>query len=472
AADVLQYAHPPRRRVRPPAGGKGGDVRVRPHRVRGAAHRQPAHVLLFRHPAEVPGVPRLRRALRDEPDGRRRQDDPRGHAEGREAERLHAAVHRQPVPRLRAAGHPPGRHAPARHALRRRDDRHHPPAGGARAGVRVGGLRLLRHLGVRRLRQAVEGRRFRRPPRRARGRGRVRQGRRPRLRAVEVCEARGRGSGRRVGHAVGQGTARVAHRVLGHVVRGAGRNVRHPRGRRGPGLSAPRGRDRPVRGRHGQGVRALLAAWRVPAAGRREDGQVHGQHLQPGRPGGAGDPSLVHPLPVPDGPLPQQAQLHLRGAGLRGRGGAPHPRRARPHARASRRARPRRHGYPVAAHRRRRGAGGVHGGDGPGPEHQRGARGAPRAGEPRQRAPARPGDGRHQPCGARRGAAGVRAHRRRVRLHRPVRSGERGGRGPVGVGRGADRGAAGGPQGARLRPGRRHPRRDRRARHRAGGHAV
>ena len=50
--------------------------------------------------------------------------------------------------------------------------------------------------------------------------------------------------------------------------------VRHPHGRRRPDLPAPRGRDRPERGRDGPALRADVAPLRPPPAGWREDGQV------------------------------------------------------------------------------------------------------------------------------------------------------------------------------------------------------
>ena len=54
--------------------------------------------------------------------------------------------------------------------------------------------------------------------------------------------------------------------------------LRHPHRRRRPDLPAPRGRDRPERGRHRPAVRADVAALRPPPDGRREDGQVDREH--------------------------------------------------------------------------------------------------------------------------------------------------------------------------------------------------
>jgi cysteinyl-tRNA synthetase len=48
----------------------------------------------------------------------------------------------------------------------------------------------------------------------------------------------------------GAGPSGLAHRVLGHVQRPAGRAFRHPRRRSGPAVPAPRERDRPVEGAH------------------------------------------------------------------------------------------------------------------------------------------------------------------------------------------------------------------------------
>ena len=54
--------------------------------------------------------------------------------------------------------------------------------------------------------------------------------------------------------------------------------VRHPHRRGRPDLPAPRGRDRPERGGDRPAVRQHVAALRPPPDGRREDGQVDGQH--------------------------------------------------------------------------------------------------------------------------------------------------------------------------------------------------
>ena len=85
--------------------------------------------------------------------------------------------------------------------------------------------------------------------------------------------------------AIGPGPARLAHRVLRDEHGPPRAVVRHPHGRRGPRLPAPRGRDRPVRGGDRPAVRADLAALRAPADGRREDGEVDGEHRPRGGPG-------------------------------------------------------------------------------------------------------------------------------------------------------------------------------------------
>ncbi len=68
----------------------------------------------------------------------------------------------------------------------------------------------------------------------------------------------------RLGEPVGQGAARLAHRVLGDGGGDAVAALRHPRRRHGPRLSAPRERDRAERGRVGRALRAPLAPLGVP----------------------------------------------------------------------------------------------------------------------------------------------------------------------------------------------------------------
>ena len=82
---------------------------------------------------------------------------------------------------------------------------------------------------------------------------------------------------------IGDGPARLAHRVLGdeHALPRA--QLRHPHRRHRPRLPAPRGRDRAVGGGHRPAVRADLAALRPPPDGRPEDGQADRQHRASGR---------------------------------------------------------------------------------------------------------------------------------------------------------------------------------------------
>ena len=124
----------------------------------------------------------------------------------------------------------------------------------ARAGPRLSDRRRLDLLPdrlVAGLRPPGPARSGAAPGRRA-GRGRrVRQGRRPRLRALEGPEARRTvvGDGHR------RGPAGLAHRVLGDEHGPPRAVVRHPYRRRRPDLPAPRGRDRPERGRDRAAVR-------------------------------------------------------------------------------------------------------------------------------------------------------------------------------------------------------------------------
>jgi cysteinyl-tRNA synthetase len=89
--------------------------------------------------------------------------------------------------------------------------------------------RELRRAQVSRLRQAVGQVAGRAAGRRARGGGR-RQARSAGLRAVEVRQAQ-RARRRQVGQPLRPGPAGLAHRVLGHELRAAGRHLRHPRRR-------------------------------------------------------------------------------------------------------------------------------------------------------------------------------------------------------------------------------------------------
>ena len=118
-----------------------------------------------------------------------------------------------------------------------------------------------------------------------------------RLRPLEGRQARRAG----LGQPLGQGPARLAHRVLGDGrcatsapgfdVHGGGRDL---------DLPAPRERDRPERGRAATALRQGLDAQRHDPQRRREDGQERRQHLpaargaRPLRPGGR-----AHVLPAP-----------------------------------------------------------------------------------------------------------------------------------------------------------------------------
>ena len=112
-----------------------------------------------------------------------------------------------------------------------------------RPRLRVGRRRLLPRPQLPRLRQALQ------PPPRGHGPGRggglgEPQGGAPRLRPLEGDQG---GRGHELGFALGPGSPRLAHRVLGDGRAGARRLLRRPRRRLRPGLPPPRERDRPVR---------------------------------------------------------------------------------------------------------------------------------------------------------------------------------------------------------------------------------
>ena len=114
------------------------------------------------------------------------------------------------------------------------------------------------------LRDAGPGGRARGQPRRPEQAGPAR------LRALAAFAAR-----RAVlGVALGTGSARLAHRVLGAGPARARGDRRHPRGWPRPRLPPPRVRDGPVRVGHRPAVRPPLDARRPGRAGRREDVQV------------------------------------------------------------------------------------------------------------------------------------------------------------------------------------------------------
>ena len=93
------------------------------------------------------------------------------------------------------------------------------------------------------------------------------------LRVVAAVAARRAG----VGVAVGAGTARLAHRVLGVGAARARGDDRHPRRRSGPGLPAPRVRDGAVGVGDGAAVRAAVVPRRAGGARRHEDVEVAGE---------------------------------------------------------------------------------------------------------------------------------------------------------------------------------------------------
>ena len=109
-------------------------------------------------------------------------------------------------------------------------------------------------------------------------------------------------------------------------------------GRRRQRLPAPRERDRPERGGDGEAVREDVAPRRAPDRRRREDGEVEGELLHAPRRPRARLLAPGDPLPAPLGPLPAEAELHLRRPPRRRLGG----RAARVARRPARRARRRR----------------------------------------------------------------------------------------------------------------------------------
>ena len=150
----------------------------------------------------------------------------------------------------------------------------------------------------------------------SRGRGRVRQGRCPGLRALEGRSPRGA----ELGRPVRAGAAGLAPRVLGHGDGVPWRVLRHPHRRSRPAVPASRERDRPVRERDRQAVRKVLAACRALAGGRQEDGQVAGELLHAPGLGLSRVRARRGSLPARGHALPQAAELHVRrAAGSRGR---------------------------------------------------------------------------------------------------------------------------------------------------------
>ena len=224
---------------------------------------------------------------------------------------------------------------------------------------------------------------------------------------------------------MGDGPARLAHRVLGHVAQVPGPAVRHPRRRCRPRVPAPRERARAERGRVRLRVREPLDARRHAAGELREDEQVARQ-LQAAARRARDDRSRRAALPHAADALPQPARLLRRTPG-RGRRGA--------RAHQKRREEPRlapgqRRGHPLAARRARahgahpRGEDGLHPRHGRRLQHVQGPRGDLRLRRRRERA-----DGGQDPCDHRRA---LRARRARARGRSARRA--RGRRGGCGAG--------------------------------------
>ena len=124
---------------------------------------------------------------------------------------------------------------------------------------------------------------------RAGGAGRLLEGERAGFRVMEGGEAGGRAGGGGVGFALGAWPAGVASGVLGDGDRVAGGHPRSPLWRGGSDFPASRGRDRAVGGRDGGDVFAPVVPWRVPADGRRQDGEAGGERDGGGGPSGGAD---------------------------------------------------------------------------------------------------------------------------------------------------------------------------------------
>src|SRR6476646_4295658 len=148
-------------------------------------------------------------------------------------------------------------------------------------------------------------------------RGRRGEGRPARLRAVEGGQARRAV----VGFAVGKGQARLAHRMLGHVLGAPRQPFRHPRRRRRPPIPAPRERDRAVGGRQRRALRELLDAQRLRPGRQGEDVQVARQLLHRARHPEeirSGSGAFFHParaLPQPAQPLRREPRRREERAG-------------------------------------------------------------------------------------------------------------------------------------------------------------
>ena len=304
---------------------------MRGDRVRPLPRRPRADAGGLRRDHALSALCGVSRDVRAELHGHRRQDHPARQPGGGPRPRGVGALHRGlPRGHGRARRAAAGRRAEG-HRARPRDDRADRAPGGPRLRLRGGRRRVLRGAAVPRLRQAVG-----QEPRRAAGR-RARRGRRAQAGSARLRAVEGRQAGRAlVGEPVGPRPPGLAHRVLGHVEPLSGRDLRHPRRRRGPHLPAPRVRDRPVGGRHRQAVRALLAAQRHGEHAAGEDVEVAGQHAHDPRPGHPPRPGRAAPVPA------RHALSQSAGVGGGARGGQ----RACP-------------GAPLAPGRRRRQARGL-----------------------------------------------------------------------------------------------------------------
>ena len=202
---------------------------------------------------------------------------------------------------------------PGLRAARDRDDRadRGPDLGPDRGRPRLrgGGGRLLPRSQLRRLRQALQPRSRADGPGRG-GRHRLAEGGPARLRALEGDQG---GRGHLLGLALGQGAARVAHRVLGDGRGRARPGLRDPRRRHRPRLPASRERGRPDRGRPRRPPGPDLDAQRNGPDRRGEDVEVRGEHLPALRGAGPLRPRGRRRIPGL-GPLPPAARLLRRGA--------------------------------------------------------------------------------------------------------------------------------------------------------------
>ena len=153
----------------------------------------------------------------------------------------------------------------------------------------------------------------REPAGRRPGRGQRREALARRLRALEEGQA-GRAV---VAVAVGRRAAGLAHRVRRDVARPAGRRVRPPRRRPGPGLPAPRERAGPGR-RPRPRLRPPLDAQRLRRGRRREDVEVLGNFtnlldlIDSHRPARLPAAGAAQPLPLADRGQPGQRRGRLR----------------------------------------------------------------------------------------------------------------------------------------------------------------